>query len=140
MGQKIHLKSINSETYIKKENCLTLSVYCFGKWDDLSLQTHCLKHLSRPTFSKKCSVCGTARAVDVWSEFVAFLGCADVDALEFEDDPHALRAIFEGRGDKGGVGRVRFEGFFELADGTPVARRLDHLGDLGEAVVKHISH
>ncbi len=60
MRRKICLKAVNSGVYIKNENCLTLSVYCFVKWDSFSLQTHYLKRLTCLTFSKKCSACETA--------------------------------------------------------------------------------
>ena len=59
VGRKNHLKTINSEVYMKNERLSHLTVYCARKWDDFWLQTHYLKHLSRPTLDEKCIGSGT---------------------------------------------------------------------------------
>jgi hypothetical protein len=47
--REIGLKPVNSEIYMKNSKIVPLKVYCFLKWDDLWLQLHYLKHLSRST-------------------------------------------------------------------------------------------
>jgi hypothetical protein len=56
---KIPLKAINSAVYMKKERSSHLTVYCFLKWDDFSLQNSLSKALRPSHFGQKWQRSGT---------------------------------------------------------------------------------